>query len=144
MNARKDPICVYPTLRVKTHQRETIPAIVLRSMKEMEDMGEQVADKNIPTPSWFKLPLVRARFYFHIYMYILTKKTEQKDCMMYNIEIKCRNWSWIHSFSNCYFMVILGLQEVEVHPTERRVFQEKWRHHASTTPFSVAITDWYS
>ncbi|XP_011658440.2 wall-associated receptor kinase 2 [Cucumis sativus] len=50
MNANSEPISVYPTICVKTHQKEPIPAIVLRIMKEMEKRGEQVAEKNIPTP----------------------------------------------------------------------------------------------
>lgn len=63
MNAKRGPMTVYPKLSVKTNQ-ETISALVLRSMKEMENLGEQVANESTPTPCSLKLSLVR--FYFEI------------------------------------------------------------------------------
>lgn len=49
MNVKMDPIHVYPKPSVKTKQ-EIIPAIVPRSMKEMENVREQVANESTPTP----------------------------------------------------------------------------------------------
>lgn len=42
--------------------------------------------------------------------------------LMYIDEVKCRNLCGVGSFSDCQYMVMLGLRKVEIYPTKREAF----------------------